>query len=90
MATNNSSSPMPTLSKVFVGAGLALIIVSIFFREFIFLLPKIGIALLWAGIIFQYYHLWKTGQKEKLREVGFRLLIIFAMVGLLFVLSVLL
>ncbi len=90
MATNNPSSQMPTVSKLFIGAGLALIFLSIIFREFLFLLPKIGIALLWAGLILQYYHFWKTGQKEKLRELGFRFLVLFAIVGVLYTLSVLL
>lgn len=81
---------MLEVSKVFIWAGLVLLIFSIFFRQLLFLLPNIGIALLWAGLILQYYHFWRTGQKEKLRELGFRFLVLFAIVGLLFTLSVLL
>lgn len=88
MATNNNSHLMPTLSKVLIWAGLALCVFSIIFTKFIFLLPWAGIALLWTGIILQYYFFWKTGQKERLREVGVRFLILFASIGLLYTLSV--
>ena len=81
---------MLEVSKVFIWAGLVLLIFSIFFRQLLFLLPNIGIALLWAGLILQYYHFWKTGQQEKIRQLGLRFLVIFAIVGVLYMLSVLL
>lgn len=93
----NKPNILPTLYKTLIWIGLSLLIINLVLLKVVplkfeksFAIFYTSIIIVYLGFGLQYYTFWKTGQYEKIQQLGFRFLLMSAGVGVLFILSVLL